>query len=75
MSAEPPFNDRVWVLEQRETQRQQQQTLDEAQHYQRLGIGLAVLCQAFWETLGRTETVDLTRDEKMRLLEAALQGR
>ncbi len=80
MANDHPFqgNDRTWLLEQKEAQQQEQRTQDELQHYEALGTGLAMFCLSFWETLRAAEPAyeaRFTRDETLRLLEAAVRGR
>ena len=73
-----PSNDRTWLAEQQAAIRKEQRADQEWEHYQTMGAGLAVMCLSFWGTLRDAEPaheVRFTREETLRLLEAALRGR
>ena len=75
-----PFqsSDRTWLLDQKQEQQLARKVTDELAHYESLGLGLAAMCQSFCAGLlapGVEQSLRFSREEVMRLLEAALRGR
>lgn len=77
-SAGFPTNDRTWFADVKAAQAREQREVDELANYELLGAGMAAFCLSFWHVLGeaqKQEQVTFSRDEQLRLLEAALRGR
>jgi len=73
-----PQNDRTWLAEHQAAIRKEQRADQEWEHYQTMGAGLAVMCLSFWGTMRDAEPANemrFSREETLRLLEAALRGR
>lgn len=72
------MTDREQMLAWQQEQKVEAQTVDQAFHYQALGIGLAVFCQAMFDALIAQEGIlpgRFSREEALALLTAAVQGR
>ena len=73
-----PKNDRTWLAETQAAMQQEQRAEDELRAHEMMGAGAAAFCVSFWETIRGAEPTSVmrfSRDEALRLLEAALRGR
>jgi hypothetical protein len=71
------MTDRELLLAWEEGKKAEQQAMDQGHQYQAQAAGLATFCQVFLETLlaPAPGTILVSRDEALRLLVAAIQGR
>ena len=71
------MTDRELLLAWEDQKKLDTQAMDHAQHYHTLALGLATFCQTFLVTMQdpNQDLATVTRDEALRLLEAAIQGR
>ncbi|HEY5868959.1 MAG TPA: hypothetical protein VI542_25930 [Candidatus Tectomicrobia bacterium] len=73
-----PQNDRTWLAETQAALQQEQRAEEELRAHEVMGAGAAAFCVSFWETIRGAEPASemrFSRDETLRLLEAALRGR
>ena len=77
--SERPLTDREQMLQWQQEQKVESQTVDLVLHYQALGVGLAVFCQAMYATLMPShhagDVPRFTQEDALRLVCAAVQGR
>lgn len=73
----PPLTDREQVLAWQEEQATEAQAVQQAIHYKAVGVGLALFCQTMLAVLlaPESEGLKLSREEALRLTEAAVRGR
>ena len=73
----PPLTDREQVLAWQEEHETETQAVQQAIHYKALGVGLALFCQTMLAVLLAPDGEGplLSRDEALRLVTAAVQGR
>ena len=72
------MNDREQMLVWQQGEQAEAQALNQALHYEALGVGMAVFCQAMYDTLVMCDAGKpsrFTRAEILALIVAAVQGR
>ena len=75
--AEHRATDREQLLAWQQDRDAETQAVDQALHYQALGVGMAVFCQAMYATLlgAPDDPQPFSRAEVLALVAAAVQGR
>lgn len=71
------MNDREMLLAFQQSQQEESQAIEQLTHYRAVAVGLAAFCQTFMATMMTPglEAPLVTRDEVIRILIAAVQGR
>ncbi len=71
------MNDRELMLDWQQQQKVEAQAIDQVGHYQALAVGLAAFCQVFLGAIldPNQNPCQVTRDEALQILVAAVQGR
>ncbi len=77
MAEQRTLTDREQVLVWQEEHETEAQAVQQAIHYKALGVGLALFCQTMLAVLltPESEGTGLSRDEALRLVQAAVRGR